>query len=308
MVSRRYLDMVDEIGEKNDAQHGDSAAPRLSKQTRRTHLKQLGAGIAGATGGLAGLTTISQDAAADHNVGFIDGGSHAATEDSDYPYEWSDGHSKVFDSWEDIKRAWNAGVKTWVVDGDYYGEARIGVEIFGGMSTRWVNPDLYDTECREVEGQNVEITFDSADSEDFVFRADDDWVGAHEFEGQTDMTFVSEAAKDFVGYGLDLMDDTIGTGYSVVMDTAEFASGLMSASSDNTSQDFQWNYVSDDTRVFSGKKDSETSTYFEVYLDPDQRVTFDVRVTNTGRRYANVGHTVTFTLGHPDPDGSTGIQ
>ena len=275
---------------------------------RRTALKSLSVGTIGTVSGLSLLTTSSQEASAE-TVGFIDGGSHSVTSLDGYPYKWTDAESSMYGDnggpSPEAKRAWSAGVQAEVVDGDQTEEAVIGVEVTSGMGTQFTEDMPY--ECKEIEGQEVEITYDEADDDDFVFRTDEDGVGAHEINGADDMEFATEAAESVVGYVLDLLDSTIGTTYNVAMDTSNFVQGVGEARDQTDTQGFLWNYVTNESRIYSGKKEASTSAYFQIRLDPDQRVSFDVRTTNIGREYANTGHNVTFTVGHPNSDDDSGI-
>ena len=280
--------------------------------TRRTHLKQLGVGL---TSLGVGSTIFSGNAKADHSVGYIDGGNHYATEWGDYPYQWTDSHYEDYTFAEDLRKAWTIAVEAQVVDPDKRGdEDLIGVEVSCSSSTRWLNPENFNKECKEIESQKTTITYDESDEEDFHLRGAEEWVGSYEGpESYGNMDFAADFVAETIDLGVSLTDSTIGTAYNVAMDLADFGEGVYDDyeklnGNNQIEREFRWNYVSNSSRVFSGQKDATSTTYFEMYLNPGQELTFDVEVETMGRRYASTGHRATFTIGHPDWDDDGGIQ
>ena len=266
---------------------------------RRSALKLIGSGAVATTG----LVSSTGHAKADHRVGYIDGGSQSATCADEYPHEWTDAHHMTNEQFENIERAWQAGIRAETMD-EERGEQEIGVQLNVGAATRWTHPDRYSKECKEIESQDIEITYQEGDSEDIIFRKDDDWVGGHELESTDSMHWAYDTMEDVVELGIDQLDNTLGTTYNVAMDTADFIQDVTEYEDNTASKEFSWNYVSDESRRFSGKKDAEARVFFKVYLDKGQEISFDVTTRNWGREYSDVGHKWSMTVGYPDPCGN----
>lgn len=267
---------------------------------RRSALKLIGSGAV-ATTGLVSSTGHAKAHSGHGGYGYVDGGSQSATCGGEYPHEWSDAHHGRFDrGWGDIQWAWQAGMRAEVLGEDENGEWVIGVQVNTGGATRWTNPDQNSRECRAIESQDIEITYQKGDSEDLIFRNDSDWVGGHELESTDSMHWAYDAMEDVVELGIDQLDNTLGTAYSVAMDTADFIQDVNEYQENKTSDKFSWNYVSDESEKWSGKKDAEARVFFKIYLDEDQEISFDVNARNWCREYDDMNYKWSMTVGDPN--------
>lgn len=254
--------------------------------SRRTALKRIGTGVSATALGVSGLFSATERASAAQYV--VDS----------YPFEihWDDSRTAQYNAKAE-DQSFCHGIRFEDIHSEG-NEATIGINIEHETACR----DSDDgSKLHDIIDQRVGVEGREAELHDVTHRQDDDWAARHEYSGNGEHhDFYSTAVEQFAQYAIDQLNNTVGSGVAVAMDTYDFLADGYEAFVDHQDQKgYSWSY-NPGSGAYYGKADAGAEGHLRAYPDKDDAVELTVYGESEFAHTGNKRYEQSFLLKHPD--------